>query len=187
MTPESVPRVSRRLALPLTSGRARPNASPEMGTMPRPDPSKSKPPRKFPAVLSPPSIPMPCLVCSRCRMDRERFDAGGRECPPIRRANVSVASRGEAMANAVPLAAHFPSGLLRQPATGPGSAFLPAGGSGRPVWACGGHGATFTPCSVPERAPKASPAVCPNRGRGNPGGGPRRGAGEEANLRVMRG
>jgi len=37
---------------------------------------------------------MPDSVCSRCRMDRERFDAGGRECLSIRRANVSVACRG---------------------------------------------------------------------------------------------
>jgi len=54
------------------------------------------------------------------------------------------ASREEAMAIAVPLAVHFPSGMVREPATGPGSVFLPAArgwGAGHRSRACGGHGA----------------------------------------------
>jgi hypothetical protein len=59
-----------------------------------------------------------------------------------------------------------------------GVRFLPAphgaGETESPVRACGGHGGpeAARPGSVPEPAPKASLAVCPDRGRGNPGGGP---------------
>jgi hypothetical protein len=82
---------------------------------------------------------------------------------------------GEAMANAVPLAG---GALTRVPCKAShraGVPFLPVScgrGAGQRSRACGGHGACFASGSVPEHAPKAAPAVCPGRGRGNPGGGP---------------
>ncbi len=62
------------------------------GDKPTPPPPAFPPFRhKIHPISSPPSIPVPHLLHSRCRMDRERFDAGGRECLPVGRANVSVA------------------------------------------------------------------------------------------------
>jgi hypothetical protein len=126
-----------------------------------------------PPISSTPSISVPDSVRSRCRMDRERFDACGRECPLIWCANVSAAGGGRRW----PTRFRWRAALFRErrakPATGPGFCFLPDGqvaGHRRGPVADMAH--LFAPGSVPEHAPKASPAARPGRGRGNPGGGP---------------
>jgi hypothetical protein len=60
-------------------------------------------------TFSTPSTPMPYSLHSRCRMDRERFDAGGRECPGPG-ALTWCARLGEAEAIGVPLAASVSRG-----------------------------------------------------------------------------
>jgi len=78
------------------------------------------------------------------------------------------------MVNAVPLAVRFrrEGSPCQPPGRVPGPACTKRIGTGLSVRACGGHGARFAPGSVPEFAPKAVLAVCPDRGRGNPGGEP---------------
>ena len=129
-------------------------------------------PQKIHPIFSTPSIPVPDSVRSRCRMDRERFEPGGRECPLIWCANVSVSGRGRRW----PTRFRWRAALFRvrraKPATGPGSCFLPAGGVDHRCGPVADMAHLFAPGSVPEHAPKASPAARPGRGRGNPGGGP---------------
>lgn len=80
------------------------------------------------------------------------------------------AARGEAVASAVPLAAGFLREAASQP---PGLGLFSAyGRDGTPVRVCGGHVCVKRAGFVPECAPKAALAVCPDRGRGNPDGGP---------------
>ena len=146
------------------------NVRPENGGNPAPRPLQIRAcfAKSLPFCPHLPS-PMANSVCSRCRMDRERFDAGGRECPGGGVLTWGGTS-GEAVASVVPLAACFPSGS-HKPATGPGCRFLPAtcrrgGINGPGLWRiCLRERAG----SVPEPAPKAAPAVRPGRGRGNPG------------------
>jgi hypothetical protein len=98
---------------------------------------------KIHPIFSTPSIPVADSDRSRCRMDRERFEPGGRECPLIWCANVSVSGRGRRW----PTRFRWRAALFRErrakPATGPGSCCLPDGRGGSPVRACGGHGASF--------------------------------------------
>jgi hypothetical protein len=79
---------------------------------------------KIHPIFSPPSIPVTDSDRSRCRMDRERFEPGGRECPDLARKR-QRGGRGEAEANAVPLAGGLFEERRAKPATGPGSV-LPA-------------------------------------------------------------
>ena len=106
--------------------------------------------RKTPPVLSPPSEPVPYFLRSRCRMDRERFDASGRECPwPGAQTSVRPNGGGDGLRGSA-------GGALSQrrpgkPATGPGSAtsLRKRARRGTPLRACGGHGASFArqgPC-----------------------------------------
>lgn len=123
-------------------------------------------PHKIHPISSTPSIPVADSVRSRCRMDRERFDAGGRECPGP---GVLTwrARLGEAEAIGVPLAApvrggaspegQVPEAAGGKPATGPGS--FPASLKGRargvsPGRACGGHGGPETAGQGPCRNPR---------------------------------
>ena len=76
--------------------------------------------QKIHPIFSTPSIPVADSVRSRCRMDRERFEPGGRECPLIWCANVSVSGRGRRW----PTRFRWRAALFREhrakPATGPG-------------------------------------------------------------------
>lgn len=81
---------------------------------------------------------MPYSPHSRCRMDRERFGPGGRECFGLG-VQTWRAQAGEAEAIAFPLAGGFPLTETRaKPATGPGSRSTSAqrrgGGTGTGLW-----------------------------------------------------
>ncbi len=132
---------------------------------------------------------MPDSFRSRCRMDRERFDAGGRECSG---GGVLTwgGTNGEAVASVVPLAACFPS-ASRKPATGPGSSSVRsrhAGGGAGPLGrACGGHDRKREQGPCRNRAESSSRG--PSRPRpGQPGReGPEEGQVKSQPPRVLRG
>ena len=130
--------------------------------------SPQNPPR-----LSPACLPVPDSGYSRCRMDRERFEPSGRECPrPGAQTSAWPYGGGDGQRGSAGGRRSLESAVQSQP---PGRGPIPAcgkrAGRGTAVRACGGHGACCASGSVPEHAPKAAPAVCPGRGRGNPGGG----------------
>lgn len=78
-------------------------------------------PHKYRPIFSTPPIPVADSVCSRCRMDRERFEPGGRECPGGF-VLTQGAAFGEAVANVVPLAGGVFSAVQSQP---PGRGLVP--------------------------------------------------------------
>jgi len=166
------------------------NKGPEMGHPASRTPANPGPLRKFRTVLSPPSIPMPCWSAPSCRMDRERFEAGGREWP-LRSgaANVSRASPEEDDGNAGSAGGALSFGNCSRPSHRAEFLFPACGRAGTSVSGpCGGHGVFFAPGSVPEYAAQSqSLAVRPNCGRGGTGRRALRGAGEVANLRALRG
>ena len=113
---------------------------PEMGTIPRPDSSKSGPPSQIPYRFVPTFHPHAMLGLLPLPDGSRTFRCRWEGMPLDQARKRQRASREEAMANAVPLAAHFPSGIVREPATGPSSVSCLRAGAGHRSRACGGHG-----------------------------------------------